>query len=504
MNMQKTPLTLYALTGLAILTGALLADNRPTTAPAPATKPSPTQIADARALIARAIAPAAKLTDATEKHIKKLIAKLGNPAWKTREAASAELLKSGPEILPLLNQAAGHKDLEVSDRVGVAIKAIQARVEDVGTELNPAIDILATIEDKKLIGMLLQLLDHASNSGRYTAEYALRRLTGKNFGFNTRDEPAARKQATTKWRQWWKGNKATFSYDQARIKARSVALLISNDSSRMVTAVSLQGKAAWSKVMRTTLYCATGTSKGNIIVGYSSSPKNVEEYDQKGKSIWSPTNVPNGTGGVFDIVRLPNKNTLIAYTHRGHVTEIDAKGKAVWQMTGLKSPISAQRLKNGNTLIAEHAGGRVIEVDRKLKIVWQKTGLKSPADAVSLPNGNVLIGEYAGKRVLEVDRTGKVVWQRMCPAAVSGVCRLPDGTTAITNKTEGAILLGRDGKKIRQLLSHNGGWGKIRLVPSSVLGAKLGKAPVRPIPAAVPVAPVIIRAVAPVIIKARD
>ena len=465
-------LLLCGLGALVIGAGVLMANDRPTTAPGATTRPGPARIAEARAILARAIAPPAKLTGATTKRIKELIGKLGNPAWKVREAASAELLKSGPEILGLLNEVAGHKDIEVSDRVGVAIKAIQARVEDVGTELNPAIDILATIGDKKLIDMLMQLLDHASLSGRYTAEYALRRLTGKSFGFNTRDEPADRARAAAKWRKWWKDSRAKFSYDHARIKARSMALLISNDGSRMVTAVTLQGKTAWSKKMRTTLYCATGTSNGNIIVGYSSAPKNVEEYNLQGKSVWAPTGVPNGSGGVFDIARLANGNTLITYTHRGHVTEINAKGKVVWQKTGLQSPISAQRLNNGNTLIAEHSGARVIEVDRKGKIVWQKTGLKSPCDAVKLSNGNVLIGEYSGKRVLEVDRTGKIVWQRVCPAAVSGVCRLPDGTTAITNKVEGAIVLGRNGKKIRQILAHNGSWGKIRLVPAAILTHK--------------------------------
>jgi len=477
MNMTKRmppgiQLMLCGLPALVILSGVLTADDRPTTTPGATTRPGPAQIAQARALLAQAIVPPAKLTDAKTKRIKELIGKLGNPVWKVREAASAELLKSGPEILPLLNQVADHKDIEVSDRVGVAIKAIQAGVEDVGAELNPAIDVLAAIGDKKLIDALLQLLDHASLSGRYTAEYALRRLTGKNFGFNTRDEPAARARAAAKWRKWWKDSRAKFSYDHSGIKARSVALLISNDTSRTVTAITLQGKMAWSKKMRTTLYCATGTSNGNIIVGYSSTPRNVEEYNQQGKAVWAPAGVPNGTGGVFDIARLDNGNTLIAYTHRGHVTEINAKGKVVWQMTGLKSPISAQRLRNGNTLIAEHAGGRVIEVDRKRKIVWQKTGLKSPCDAVMLPNGNVLIGEYAGKRVLEVDRKGKILWQRACPASVSGVCRLPDGTIAITNKTEGAIVLGRNGKKIRQILAHNGSWGKIRLVPAAVLTHK--------------------------------
>jgi len=483
---RRIPPILCVLAALAILIGSARADNGATTKPA---KPSRARIVQARSALAQAIALPQKLTDEASKHVRGLIVKLGDKAWKVREDASAELSKYGPEILPLLNAAANHEDLEVSDRVGVAIKAIQSKVEDVGTSLNPHIDVLSAAGDKMLIDMLLRLLDHASLSGRYTAEYALRRLTGRNFGFNTRDEPVGRARAAAKWRKWWAGNKAEFSFDQARIKARSAALLISNDGARTVTAVTLMGKLAWAKKMRTTLYCATATENGNLIVGYSSTPKNIEEYDAKGKSVWTPTGIPNGTGGIFDIERLSNGNTLIAYTHRGHVTEIDAKGKAVWQMTGLKSPISAQRLRNGNTLIAEHAGARVIEVDRKKKIVWQKTGLQSPSDAVKMPNGNVLIGEYSGKKVMEVDQKGKVLWQRVCPAAVSGVCRLPDGTIAITNRTEGAILLSRDGKKvIRKILSHNGSWGKIRLVPAAVLSHKQGAAaPPQP---PVPIAPV--------------
>ncbi|MCP4375783.1 MAG: hypothetical protein GY794_06360, partial [bacterium] len=292
---------------MILLSGALPADDRPTTAPGPGatSRPSDAKIAEARALLARTVAPPPKLSNEKIKHIKELITRLGNPVWKVREKASNELLESGPEILPLLNEAAGHKDIEVSDRVGVAIKTIQAKVEDIGTELDPAINILASIGDKKLIDMLLQLLDHASVTGRYTAEYALRRLTGQNFGFNSRDEPVKRLQASTKWKNWWKDARAKFAYDHSKIKARSVALLLSNDRSNMVSALDLRGKMAWSKKMRNRVYCATGTSNGNIIVGYSSG-KNIEEYNPQGKSVWSPTGVLNAAGGVFDVSRLPN------------------------------------------------------------------------------------------------------------------------------------------------------------------------------------------------------
>jgi hypothetical protein len=470
-------LLIWWFPALAILAAVVTAADRPADAPEatsqPAAKPGPAGVTEARALLARAIAAPPKLTDAKTKRIKELIVKLGDPVWKVRQAASSELIKSGPEILGLLFEAADHKDLEISDRVSVAIKAIQASVEDVGSDLSPAIDKLAAIQDKKLIDMLLQLLDHSSVLRRYNAEYALRRITGKNFGFSAHDEPPARVRALTKWRKWWEDSKAKFSYDQAGIKARSLVFLITNDGAKTVTAVTLQGKTVWSKVMRTGVYCATATDNGNMIVGYRSGAKTVEEYNQQGKAVWAAPNAPDRIG-VFDITRLSNGNTLIAYANNHCVIEINAKGKVVWQTIGLKCPTSAQRLANGNTLIADYSAARVVEVDVRGKIVWQKAGLSKPADAVMLPNGNVLIGE-APNRVLEVNRAGKIVWQRKCPARVTSLCSLPDGTIAITNQAEGAILLGRDGKKIRQLLvlkGSSGMWSKIRLVPSTVLTYK--------------------------------
>jgi len=454
---------------LVILTGVLTAD-----AP-PAAKPGAAEITKARALLAKATARPPKLTDAKTKHIKELIVKLGDQVWKVRRAASSELLKSGPEILPLLTEVVNHKDIEISDRVSVAIKAIQARSEEIASDLNPAINTLTKIKDKKLIGMLVRLLDHSSLSARYSAEYALRRITGREFGFNAHDEPPARALAAAKWRKWWKSSEAKFSYDQAGIKARSLAFLITHNKTKTVTAVTLGGKTAWSKVMRATIYCATATASGNIIVGSSSvGSKSVAEYNQQGKVVWTPPDTIKMTGGVFDVTRLPNGNTLVAYSNSKRVIEFNAKGKVIWQKTGLSCPTSARRLRNGNTLIADHNAGRVVEIDANSKIVWQKAGLSNPSDAVMLPNGNVVIGEKT--RVIKVSRDGKILWERKCPVRVTSLCSLPDGTIAIINQTEGAILLGRDGKKIRQLLAPvkgpSGAWNKIRVVSAAVLTYK--------------------------------
>ncbi|MCP4378598.1 MAG: hypothetical protein GY794_20785, partial [bacterium] len=72
---------------MIILSGALPADDRPTTAPGATSRPSDAKIAEARALLARTVAPA-KLSNEKIKHIKELITRLGNPVWKVREKAS--------------------------------------------------------------------------------------------------------------------------------------------------------------------------------------------------------------------------------------------------------------------------------------------------------------------------------------------------------------------------------------------------------------------------------
>ena len=85
--LHRIQLMLCGLSALVILTGVLTADNRATTAPGATTRPSDAKIAEARAILARAIAPPAKLTDATTKRIKELIGKLGSPVWKEFDQA---------------------------------------------------------------------------------------------------------------------------------------------------------------------------------------------------------------------------------------------------------------------------------------------------------------------------------------------------------------------------------------------------------------------------------
>jgi len=434
----------------------------PTASEIPAS-PGKKELADAYAFL-RSLQ---ELAPEDEARIKKLIADLGHDDWPVRERATAALSRLGPEALRLVHAAAKSKDAEVVARVGRIVQAIEAGAGDPGAELTAAIDVLAAGRDKRLVGMLIEFLGHPSVWARYAAEYGLRRITGKAFGYNAYGDAGERAAAVEKCRKWWKEDKASFSFERTASEAKQFGLLICDGTGKTLTAVTPAGKVVWTRKLGERIYGVASVASGNVLVGYRYGERTVEEFDRDFKPVWNADGVRDGRGA-HDVSRLANGNTLIGYMHRGHVSEVSRAGKIVWQKKGLKMPTSARRLANGNTLISEYKQNRVIEVNRAGNIIWQKTALNGPCDAQKLANGNVLIGT-GGKRVVEVNRAGKIVWERRCSGGAFGVCRLPDGATGIFIHGEGAIIVDRGGKKTRELFKSKANWGRIRVVPAAVL-----------------------------------
>jgi len=414
-----------------------------------------------------------------EARIKKLVADLRHDDFPVREKATEALSRLGPEALRAIHVAAKSGDPEVVARVGRIVEAIETAAGDVGAELAGAIDVLAAGRDKRLVGMLIELLGHPSLWARYAAEYGLRQVTGQAFGYSAYDDAGRRAAAVERWRTWWKESKAKFSFGRSGGQSKEFALLISDGTGKTVTAVTPAGKVVWTRKLKHIACGVAGVPNGNVLVGYGLAKKPFDEFDRDSKPVWKAKGTGNGAGqtyDVYDIARLPNGNTLVAYLRGKYVAEVTRASKVVWYKSGLEQPISAQRLANGNTLICEHGRSRVIEVNRAGDVVWQKAALNKPFDARKLANGNVLIGEGGkralpgGKRVIEVNRAGKIVWERTCCHSAAGVCRLPDGTTAIFVYTVGAILVDRGGKQIRVLLERARPCsGKIRMAPVAVL-----------------------------------
>lgn len=117
----------------------------------------------------------------------------------------------------------------------------------------------------------------------------------------------------------------------------------------------------------------------------------VREYDATGKVVWSytldlngkprtPSHQGHGTE-VFNALRLPSGNTLIAGGNNNRVFEIEPSGKVVWSIDQDELPgihlcwvTGLEVLPNGNIVFGNtHAGEnqpQLIEVTRDKKVVW--------------------------------------------------------------------------------------------------------------------------------------
>ncbi|TWT58836.1 Arylsulfotransferase (ASST) [Thalassoglobus neptunius] len=135
--------------------------------------------------------------------------------------------------------------------------------------------------------------------------------------------------------------------------------------------------------------------------------------------------------------KLSNGNYLVCHEADGRVTEYTADGEIVWDyqvpLFG-KEPanghgpeafgnqvFNALRLPNGNTLIATGNGHSVLEVSPEKKILWEihqndlsGITLAWVTSLEVLPNGNIIIGNcHAGPenpQLIEVNRDKEVVW----------------------------------------------------------------------------------------------
>jgi WD40 repeat protein len=117
----------------------------------------------------------------------------------------------------------------------------------------------------------------------------------------------------------------------------------------------------------------------------------VREYDESGKVVWSykldlagrpatPGHEGHGTE-VFNALRRPDGNTIIAGGNNNRVFEVNPEGKVVWSVDHDELPgielhwVTSLQLKpNGNLIFGNtHAGPnnpQLIEVTRDKKVVW--------------------------------------------------------------------------------------------------------------------------------------
>lgn len=124
----------------------------------------------------------------------------------------------------------------------------------------------------------------------------------------------------------------------------------------------------------------------------------VREYDGDGKVVWSykldlagrPATPGHGGHGteVFNALRKPDGNTVIAGGNNNRVIEVDSSGKVVWSIDHDELPeitlawvTNLQLRPNGNLIVGNtHAGPKnpqLFEVTRDKKVVWTFNDFKT-------------------------------------------------------------------------------------------------------------------------------
>ncbi len=171
--------------------------------------------------------------------------------------------------------------------------------------------------------------------------------------------------------------------------------------------------------------------------------KRIIEVDAKGaivKSVPLTVERPDSHRDTRRVRKTASGTYLVAHEGLGCVREYDSTGKVVWEYkldlnNQPETPshdghgiavFNALRLPNGNTLIAGGNNNRVIEVSPEKKIVWsvERDELKRPdgrpihlcwvTSLQVLPSGDIVFGNtHAGPgqpQMIQVNRQKQVVW----------------------------------------------------------------------------------------------
>ena len=414
----------------------------------------------ALAILQRQVEPLSD-PDAMRERVEQLVGSLDSDEFIEREKAVRKLSELPPRIKPILKAAAKGRSQEVVTRSKTVLRKLDERARAEANLAGGAIDDLIAAGDRRVVPLLLDLLESGDRTMRNFAAHGLRQASGKEFGFDAAGTPRERRMAIREFRGWWSESKDSFKFSDAARALSRLGVLIANDVSKEIVLIDLKGKVLWQRSVDLDIKAASLLPNGHYLVAHD---MGACEFDRQHKKVWDTSKSGLGNTMIYDVSRLKSGNTLLCYVSDGHVTELDPAGRVVWQIEGLSSPGAAERLTNGNTLICENHANRIIEVSRDKETVWEFGDLKNPSGVSSLASGSILVAEWGSKRAFEVTREKDVVWKHEIDAEVSTVSRLPDGNTIVAR--EGSITLAdRRGKLVREIFQCDRRYGKASVVP---------------------------------------
>jgi hypothetical protein len=202
------------------------------------------------------------------------------------------------------------------------------------------------------------------------------------------------------------------------------------NTGRGVKEVTRDKKIVFNYQSESEIYACQRLASGDTFIGECSSGL-LLEVTPSGQIVKKIKLLPDGIDGGHGFMRnarkLANGNYLVAHYGLDKVSEYDPDGRIVREIPVKAGPHSVIRLPNGNTLIAysDHNGDPgIVEVDVADKIVWQLTKNELPGIELKfmtgieiLPDGNLVCTNWVGHHpegkvthAFEITRDKKLVW----------------------------------------------------------------------------------------------
>ncbi len=372
--------------------------------------------------------------------LENLVRQLGDPRYKAREKASADLVVFGRFAVPFLQAATQDADLEVRRR---AVRCLR-RIEQ-GTDhelVVAAARVLARRKEPGAAAVLLNYYPHAGSEDLaaevQTALAALARVGGKpdeTLVKALEDRQALRRAAAAEAlvracpAEERAGCRKLLKDPEPAVRLRvALAFLDVKDKAAVPVLIGLVGELPQAHRWQAeeVLFRLAGDNAPKLAQDDKAA---ADRLRQAWDGWWRQH------GQALDLARLEGSPRLRGYTlvvlnnSRGQgdqVVEFGADGKARWQITQLGTPRDAQVIPGERVLIAEETAGRVTERDFKGKILWEMP-IASPIACQRLPNGQTFIGTR--NQLLVVNRNREVVARSSGPPnfTFATAFRFPDG-----------------------------------------------------------------------------
>jgi HEAT repeat protein len=350
----------------------------------------------------------------------KLIRKLADDDFETREQASRQLVALGPMVLTPLRKACGDKDREMARRASECVGQIERDLE-LNVPLAAVRVLAARRPPKGLVRVLLQFLPYSLDEEveeeiYYALESAIARDPDNRATLSAAladDLPARRAAAGCLLGRLAKGDLRAqvrkLLDDKSPVVRLRVAqgLLAGRDCDAIPALIELLNEpsvyVAWQA--EELLHFAAGENAPREFIGDGSGEKR-RQCCTAWEDWW------RNSGTTLDLTRLSTnarRPGLILVCEndgfaRGFVSICGCDGVARWRIQNLKHPSDARLLKGDHLLLVERDRGRVVECDLDGHIIWEKRGLDQPSTCRRLNNGITLVTtDLLGLIALTVD-----------------------------------------------------------------------------------------------------